>query len=103
MRPFLAAWFIYLAVMALLMSASAGRRTLVGGLGLSGAAAAALLLAMLVRWPFPNYEQVGLAAEVVVVAAGVVGLALARREDTRLIALLLTGAALVPILIRFRL
>lgn len=101
MRWLLFVWYAYTLVLALLMAASAGTRPLVGKLALGAAAVALLLLAALFRWPFGHYETVTLGAQAVLLVAGLAGLALAPRADTRNIALLLAGASALPLLLRF--
>jgi hypothetical protein len=100
-RAFLLAWYLYLMVVALLMAASAGRRTPSWLLGLvGGLAAGALALRLLAPGLAPG-SAVTLAASVTIALAGLAGLVTARREDTRLIALILAAAGALPVLLYF--
>ena len=97
--PFLAAWFIYLVVLSALLAASAGWRTALGRLSVVAGLASALLALALLRWPFGHYEALALGGPLLIAATGGAGLAAGRREDTRLIALMLLAAAAVPLAI----
>ncbi len=109
-QTILCGWFLYLAVLAGLMAASAGPRTWLGWLG--GLAAGAALARVVVLWrpiagvtvdrgPLAGIELVALGMEACALAAGLAGLVAGRRQDTRLIALLLAGAAVFPIALYF--
>lgn len=63
-----------------------------------GAAALSVFIAITIFRPAVN-GQVLLAAHVVVLAVGLLGLVLARKSDTRQIALLYAGAAVLPLLL----
>ncbi len=109
-QTILCGWFLYLAVLAGLMAASAGARTWLGRLG--GLAAGAALVRVVLLWrpiggvtvddgPLAGIELITLGLEACVLVAGLAGLAAAPRQDTRLIALLLAGAAVFPIALYF--
>ena len=98
----LCGWHAYLAVLCLLLALSAGKRTWIGGLALLGTAASVAQVVLLYQpgWAGNALQAVKMGGSVLVVAAGVLGL-LSSRQDTRLIALLTTGAAIVPLLLFF--
>lgn len=102
----LCAWFGYMAVLALLATLSAGPRTRLGLLG--GAAALTCLILLVTQFWVPslpvlasNWNTVSLLLGVVPLAAGLALLALAPRQDTKLIGLLLAGSSLLPLLLHF--
>lgn len=101
MRLFLCGWFGYMAVLAALMTASAGTRTSIGKLAAVATAVAVLLVVSLYRWPFGNYEIWSLAAEVFVLLTAVLAYVAAPRSDTRHIALLLAAASALPVALHF--
>lgn len=94
-------WYMYEAVIAGLMAASAGGRTWLGRIGMGAAILAVYLL-------FAQLNLVGtrpawfIGANVAVLAAGLAGLIFSRRSDTRQIALLLAASAAVPVALAFR-
>ncbi len=96
-EAFLCGWHLYLAVMGLLLAFSAGRSTVLGRLALV-AAALSVVAALGIFRPLLN-SQTMLGANFVVIAVGVLGLVVARRSDTRQIALLYAGAAALPLLL----
>lgn len=100
MELFLCGWYAYEAVLAGLMAASAGPRTWLGRIGWAAAAVAVFTL-LAQRAVMTTGPQLQLGAKVAVLVAGVAGLALGRRADTRLIALLLAAAAAVPVVLTF--
>ena len=100
-------WFLYMAVLAALIAASAGWGTWIGKLAVA-AAVAALLGAVQVWWPLvgPVFVALGplgavdlstLLPDLIVLGVGLAALFAAPRQDTRLIGLLLAGSALFPI------
>jgi hypothetical protein len=98
----LCGWYIYLAVLCGLMSASAGRGTWLARLGWLGVLASLLLLLTLYGTvSLPALAQVTLGAKFVPLAAGLLALAFAPRQDTKLIGLLLAGATALPIYLHF--
>lgn len=99
----LCGWHVYLAVLCLLLALSAGRRSWIGVLALLGTAASAAQVVLLYQpgWAGDALQVVKMGGSVLVVGAGVLGLLGASRQDTRLIALLTTGAAIVPLLLFF--
>jgi len=111
LQPILCGWFGYLAILALLMTASAGWHTWLGKLGAVAAVAAASRAVAVWRPLFGSaHVRVGAAGTVdlvtvvpdgLVLVVAVVALVAARRQDTRLIALLLVGAALFPLALYF--
>lgn len=102
--PVLCAWYIYLAILSLLMALSAGPRTWLGILALVATGVSALQVVWL-YWPgwVPGEWLAGLQLGGAVLAAvvGLLGLAFGPRQDTKLIALLLAGAAVLPIFLTF--
>jgi len=108
-QPILCGWLLYLAVMAALMTASAGPRTWLGRLG-AAATVIALGRAVTLWWPLGRTYFVPLGSagdvdlltfgpDVAIFAIALVHLLFAPRQDTRLIALLLAGAATLPVLL----
>lgn len=93
-------WYAYEAVLAGLMAASAGGRTWLGRVGMGTVVIAVyLLLAQLdVVGTRPAWFVGG---NIAVLAAGVAGLVLSRRSDTRQIALLLAASAAVPVALSY--
>lgn len=100
MEAFLCGWYAYEAVLAGLMTASAGRRTWVGRAGVAAAAVAVYTLLAQRDWVATS-PALFLGAKFAVLLAGIAGLALGRRADTRLIALLLAAAAAVPVVLTY--
>ncbi len=102
MQSFLCGWYLYLTVLSGLMTASAGRQTWIGRLGMVAfAASVLLLLAVYGTVSLPAVEMVTLGAKIVPVVAGLAALAFAPRQDTKLIGLLLAGAAAMPVYLHF--
>lgn len=109
LQPMLCGWFGYMALLGLLMGASAGWGSRLGKLaGLVTLVSAWRALAMvrpvgpnlyLERWPSINLATFLL--EGLVLAIALWALARAPRQDTRLIALLLAGSALLPLALYF--
>jgi hypothetical protein len=100
MTVFLLAWHGYTAVLGLLMALSARRRSLVRAFGL-GAAVAAVALGFEILLAYPAPPVVMLSAKWLIGGAGAAGLVAGGRDDTRLIALLLTGAAVLPLFLHY--
>lgn len=102
--PVLCGWYLYLAVLALLQALSARARSWLGLLSIGGVVVA-LLEVVWLYWPgwvpagWLPWLQLG--GAVYLVAIGLLGLAFGGRQDTRLIGLLLAGAALLPIVLYF--
>lgn len=99
----LGGWYLLLVLLAALAAMSAGLRTWSGLLAFAAAAAAGLLLvttlfgvpgaaALANNWTAVSTALVGLC-----LGTGVVLMVAARRQDTKLIALLLAGASLLPL------
>jgi len=99
----LCGWHIYLAILCLLLGLSAGTRTWLGRLALLGMAASAAQVVLLYQpgWAGDRLQAVKMGGSVLVVAVTILGILLAKRQDTRLIALLATGAAVVPLFLFF--
>ena len=99
----LCGWHVYLAVLCLLMALSAGRRSWIGRLALLAMAASVAQVVLLYQpgWAGDRLQAVKMGGSILVVAAGVLGILAARRQDTRLIAILTTGAAVVPLFLFF--
>lgn len=101
-QQLLCGWYLYMLVLSVLTALSAGMRTRLGALAGVGVLASALLLVTVFRpLPWGNVEQVTLTAKLVVLAVALLVLLAARREDTRLIALLLAGTSLLPVVLHF--
>ena len=100
MDGFLCGGYVYEAVLAGLMAASAGGRTWLGRLGMA-AAVLAIYVLFAQRNIVATQPTVFLAAKVAVPVVGILGLVFARRSDTRQIALLLTFSGAVPVVLSF--
>lgn len=111
LQPVLCGWTLYMAILALLTALSAGPRSRSGRLALL-AMGFCLAASVLLWWPLGRTWRVAwkpLAGVdlirflpdlgVFLIAAGI--LFGHRREDTRLIALLLAGASLFPLALHF--
>ena len=111
LQPILCGWYLYMAVLALLLALSAGPASRGGRLAFVGLAAT--LLATLLTWrslpwvwtvdwpPLVGLNLLRFLPDLTVLLVGAVLLIGHRRQDTRLIALLLTGAALFPLALFF--
>jgi len=98
--PFLCGWYVYLAILATLMAASAGGRTAIGRLAQVATAVAVVQLVMLYWVPRalrPGIVPIRLGADAFLLAVGLIGLLRAPRQDTKLIALLLAFVSLLPL------
>ena len=96
----LCGWYAYLAVLSLLAALSSGPRTR-SRVVAAVACGASLILVVALMASLSIAPYVLVALKVTVVVAGALILAFNRREDTRLIALLITGAALIPLALHF--
>lgn len=101
---FLCGWYFYLAILTGLMSASAGPRTWVGRVGIVAAIVA--LVSMPLQYWVPaalveSMDALRIGGDVALLAAGLVGLAGGRRQDTRLIALIVAAVAVLPIFLYY--
>jgi hypothetical protein len=102
----LCGWYVYMAVLAGLATLSAGPRTK-HGLVAAVALVACVLLLVTVWWvpglPLlaSNWNLVTLVLGAVPLVAGGLLIALAPRQDTKLIALLLAGSSLLPLVLHF--
>ena len=111
LQPVLCGWYLYLSVMALLLALSAGPASRSGRLALL--ALAATLLSNVLTWrplpwswslawpPLAGVNLLRMLPDLVAFAVGTGILLLHRRQDTRLIALLFTGAAIFPLALFF--
>ncbi len=111
LQPVLCGWYVYMAVLALLLALSAGPASRGGRLALLALVAA--ILANVMTWrplpwtwsvAWPPLAGVNLLRLLPDLADFLVGAGLLlfhRRQDTRLIALLLAGAALFPMALFF--
>ena len=98
----LCGWYVYLAVLSVLLSLSAGRGTWLGWLGLLSAVANGLTLTLLYGWvSLPAMQWATLVVNAVPLVVGLLALGLAPRQDTKLIGLLLAGAAALPVYLHF--
>jgi hypothetical protein len=98
----LCGWFLYLTILSALTALSAGPRSKLGLLAWAAAGCGLfLLLTLFGTLDVPRLGMLELAAKVYILAAGALVLLVSRREDTRLIALLLTGAAVFPLVLYF--
>lgn len=100
LQPMLFAWYIFMIVLALLMRASAGGRSWAGRLALVAVILDVVLLVTLLR-PLSFQQIVTLGAPVGVLIIGLLAASRAPRQDTRLIALLLAGSAIFPLVLYF--
>mgnify|MGYP001357003482 CR=1 FL=1 len=100
LEQFLCGWYVYEAVLAALMAASAGGRTRLGRLGIA-AAGPAPPRPLAHRGLGATQPAVFLAAKIAVPVVGILGLLFARRSDTRQIALLLAFSGSVPVVLSF--
>ena len=110
-QALLCGWYIYMTLMSGLMTLSAGPRTRIGRLASLSALVCVLLLVANFRailpahpidiGPYAAVDLGHLAPHLVIVVAAVIALLRAPRQDTRLIALLLAGASLLPALLFF--
>lgn len=110
-QALLCGWYIYMTVMSGLMTLSAGPRTRIGRLATLSTLVCVVLLGANFRPFLPSFPvDVGpytavdlghLAPHLVVMVAAGAALLRAPRQDTRLIALLLAGASLLPALLFF--
>jgi hypothetical protein len=100
-------WFLYMALLAALVAASAGWGTWIGKLAVV-AALVSLFSAVQLYWPIisPRFVTLGsmeavdlttLLPELFILGTGLAALAAAPRQDTKLIGLLLAGSSLLPI------
>lgn len=99
----LCGWHLYLAILCLLLALSAGKRTWIGRLALLAMAASIGQVVLLYQpgWAAGHLEAVKMGGSIYVAAVTVLAILAARRQDTRLIALLATGAAIVPLFLFF--
>lgn len=102
----LCAWFGYMAILALLAMLSAGPRTRPGGI--AALALITSLVLMVTQFWVPslpllstNWSTLSLILLVLPLLVGLALLALAPRQDTKLIALLLAGSSLLPLVLYF--
>lgn len=96
----LCGWYAYLAVLALLAALSSGPRTPSRAVaGIAGAASVVLFVALVASLSLA--PSLMLTLKVTVLVCGALLLLFNRREDTRLIALLITGAAFIPVALHF--
>jgi hypothetical protein len=91
-------WHMYLALISGLVALSAGLKTPVGAACVAAAAASLFLITSTVRLYPPALV---LAADLLVLGAGVFALLASRRADTRNIALLMAGGGVLPVLAFF--
>jgi hypothetical protein len=111
LQPVLCGWTLYMAVLALLAALSAGRRSRSGRLALLALGFCLAAIVMLwwplgrpwrLAWePLAEVDLLRFLPDLAVflIAAGI--LVGNRRQDTRLIALLLAGASLFPLSLHF--
>jgi hypothetical protein len=102
----LCTWFAYMTVLAVLAALSAGPRTTLGlAAGVAAVCCAALALTQFWVPPLPllsaNWDLVTLLLGAVPLVIGGLLMARAPRQDTKLIALLLAGSSLLPLLLHF--
>lgn len=99
----LCGWHIYLAVLCLLMALSAGTRTGLGRLAQVAMAASVAQVVLLYQpgWAGGHLEAIKMGGSIVVVVVTIIGVLAAKRQDTRLIAILAAGAAIVPLFLFF--
>jgi hypothetical protein len=106
LQTILCGWYVYLAVLALLAAASAGRETWTGRVALAGAVCCGLVVLFL-YWvpPWPamqdHMDAITTALKVAVLAVGVIVIVGGRRQDTKLIGVLLAGTAALPLFLNF--
>ena len=104
LRSFLCGWYIYLAVLSGLMAASAGPKTRVGRVGIAGVLVAAVSVPLQYWVPGILVASMGwlrLAGDLFLLAVGLIGLIAGRRQDTKLIALLVAAVVALPIFLYF--
>jgi hypothetical protein len=99
-QPMLFAWYIFMIVLAVLLRASAGKRSWVGQAALVAVLLAILLLVTLLR-PVTYQQAITLGAPIAVLVIGLLATVRAPRQDTRLIGLLLAGSAIFPLVLFF--
>ena len=92
-----------MGLLAALTAASADPRSWSRRAAVASTVASLVLLVALYAWPLPAawLAPAELGLKVGVLGAGLFVLARARRTDTRLIALLLAGAAVLPVFLSF--
>lgn len=100
MDAFFWAWYGYVAILGILAVLSAGPRTLAGALASLATLAAAVLLISLAL-SLPRHADVTVTAKFGVVAGGIGAMVLARRSDTRHIALLITGSGALTLFLHY--
>jgi hypothetical protein len=104
-------WFLYMALLAALVAASAGWGMWIGKLAVV-AALVSLFGAVQLYWPFvsPRFVTLGsleavdlttLLPVLFILGTGLTALIAAPRQDTKLIGLLLAGSAVFPIVTYF--
>lgn len=102
----LCGWYAYMAILAVLATLSAGPRTVLGLLGITGALAAGSLVVLLFWTPplpglWAQRTAITFALNLVPVLAGLVLLLFAPRQDTKLIGVLLAGSSALPLILYF--
>jgi len=99
----LCGWHVYLGILCLLIALSAGPRTWLGGLAILGvlASAAQVVLLYAPQLAGGQLQAVKMGGSVLVLVAALSSILGARRQDTRLIGVLATGAAVLPLFLFF--
>jgi hypothetical protein len=107
----LCGWYAYMAVLAVLATMSAGAGTALGRAAIAAALSCALLMAG--NWwaiipsmpadlgPYSDIDLARLAPHLLILGVAFAALLRAPRQDTRLIALLLAGAGILPMALFF--
>lgn len=101
---FLCGWYLYLAILTGLMSASAGPRTWLGRIGIAAAVVAVVSMPLQYWVPAVLVHSMGslrIAGDLFLLAVGAVGIVAGRREDTKLIALIVVAVAALPVFLYY--
>ncbi len=104
LTSFLCGWYFYLAILTGLMSASAGPRTWVGRVGMVAAVVALVSMPLQYWVPTGLVEWMGqlrIGGDIFLLAVGVIGLIGGRRQDTKLIALIVAAVAALPVFLYY--